>query len=300
MCSNNTRFAPILQAIRRIKFAWTTQPSDNRSPMGKRRQPPLFEVLGGSERRAISARPVPVQVRVAPQPSSAPAAPAPASQASAAPTSGPGGAKRLIVLNPAAVLLIVAGVLLLGFTVWYMAFRMGENSARGDKAKEREATFPPPPVPDPLVAPLPAGPGAGPGIATGPGPGNQTPTGPRPEQPGEVLADPRQPGTNYLHVDTLVWKDAERAVAFLTKGGIPAGAAPSVKGRRSVDPKEARDKNLPHVIFVLEGIPSGQYKASEARRNELVERVRRLGKRWQTEEKGPSDFASPYWAKFDG
>lgn len=255
--------------------------------MAKRRQPPLFEVLGGADRRGMSAKPLPVQVRIPPA-ASPPPTPAPSPR-------GVAPAKGKIVLNSAAIMLILAGVLLLGFTVWYLAFRMGENAARDDKTKEIEKTFPAPPE-------SPAGPLAG-------GPLNQTDTSPTttlggdptPAPTPDDLADPRITGVNYLHVvDTLAWKDAERAVAFLAKGGIPAKAVPFVKGKSRVDPKQARDKNLPHVIFVLEGIPSGQYKASESRRNELVEKVRRLGKRWQAEEKGPSDFASPYWAKFDG
>ncbi|MBY0313162.1 MAG: hypothetical protein K2W85_13915 [Phycisphaerales bacterium] len=254
--------------------------------MAKRRQPPLFEVLGGADRRSMSARPLPVQVRIPP---AAPPAPAPAPSPAPSPRSV-APAKGKIVLNPAAMMLILAGVLLLGFTVWYLAFRMGENAARDDKTKEIEKTFPPPPVTPP--GPLVSDPNPAPAPAPNPG-GDPAPS-------ADDFTDPRVPGVNYLNVENLVWKDAERAVAFLAKGGIPAKAVPFVKGKSKVDPKQARDKNLPHVIFVLEGIPSGQYKASENRRNELVEKVRRLGKRWQAEEKGPSDFASPYWAKFDG
>lgn len=256
--------------------------------MGKRRQPPLFEVLGGTERHATTSKPLPVQVRLPQTPKPAAAAPSAAAQP-----------KGKIVLNPAAVMLILAGVLLLGFTVWYMAFRMGEHSARGDKAKELEATFPPAPVSPGPIAPGPGVPDGG--NASAGSNGATLSGGDQPPAPAaDDLTDPRVPGVNYLHIDTLVWRDAERAVAFLAKGGIPAKAVPKTKGKDKVDPKQARDKNLPHVIFALEGVQPGQYKTSEARRSELVEKVRRLGKRWQAEEKGPSDFGSPYWVKFDG
>jgi hypothetical protein len=52
------------------------------------------------------------------------------------------------------------------------------------------------------------------------------------------------------------------------------------------------------LVFALEAIPSDQYRTTERKRQELVEKVRRIGKKWQSEEKGPSDFGEPGWAKF--
>lgn len=282
---------------------------------------PLFEVLSTPDRRPGPTAPGavrPIEVRV-------PAATPPQSQAPSRDSSDPAPDRNLRTIRDGlrlpvwSIYLAIAGLLTLVAIVWVVAWRMGVQEEQSRLATKREELFQdgPPgggPIPgatnpgpanpgptgtsssvrDPVVAPqspLPTQTATGPQTT----PDQNTTTSPTPPQgPTANFSDPRKDGVNYLHVVTLTWKDAERAVAFLTQNGVSAAAVPS----RRVDPAEARAKNLPHLVFVQEGIPSEQFKASERRRNELVERVRRIGKRWQSEERGPSDFGEPGWVRF--
>lgn len=264
-------------------FAWGREASDNPA-MAKRRTPPLFEVLSVPDRRTSGMgtplRRGPVEMRMPPPSESVQGA----GTRAAAPGTG-----QLSITRPT-LFLIIAGVMLVIFGVLYVAYGWGKKEALGDRTRELEQTFP--------EAPAGALPPGGQANAVTPPVVVEPAPRPQPEPAADPLADPRKPGVNYLMVANLVWKDAERAVAFLSKNGVPAAAVPYAKGKSKVDPQQARDKNLPHLVFVLEGVPSDRFKASEAARTKLVNQVRLIGKKWQSEEKGPSDFGEPYWSKY--
>jgi hypothetical protein len=186
----------------------------------------------------------------------------------------------------------VAGLLIIVFSVWFMAFKLGEQKKLEDVKSQlidpnKEASNPPSPL-------NPQG-----GTANG-----NTPSNPQPPVVEEESApppgglDPRKAGNNYLHIVILPAKEADRAVAYLTKSGVPAFAVPDKKLGK-IDPADARAKNLSLLVFALEPVPSDQYKAMERKRLDLIEKVRTIGKRWQREEKGPSDFGEPGWARFN-
>lgn len=270
-----------------------------------RRTPPLFEVLSGQDRRTppgASGKPVaaparPVEVRV------------PSSGASSNGTYEPkidtGGARLDRAndrpssptrwLSPAVWILIAVCLSAVAAT-WYAAFRYGRDQAARELVPKESGV--------PKGADLGAGANTQP---TGPlVPQPEQPTTPEPAVPTPTPADepdsaalgedPRQPGMNYLHIVTLTWRDAEQAVAYLNRNGVKAVAIPA----RKVDPKGARDKNAPHLIFAAEAIPSDRFKASATQRNALIEKVKRIGQRFRKEEKGASDFAEPYWAAYQG
>jgi hypothetical protein len=253
--------------------------------MSKRRTPPLFEVLSGPDRRSGAAGPTvragrgPVRVEV-PQPQHTDAA-------GTLP-----GQKTFRV--PLSVMCIAAGVLLaLFFGGWAIVYQLGARQKETDLAQYLDTRNAPPtpagtaaatPMPPPAMYHAEATPGIDPGPAAPPATGTDE----------AAFADPRKPGMNYLHIATMSWKDAEKAVAYLNKNGIAAAAAPA----KPVDPSEARAKNLPHIVFAVDGVASDQFKATAARRQSLEERVRSLGKRWQREEHGPSDFGQPGWSKY--
>ena len=184
----------------------------------------------------------------------------------------------------------MAAVLGVIFGVWYLAFRMGEQKKLEDVKQMLDPTKG---VVSPNGPLNPVGgsvPGTGPGIATAPVP--------EPEPAPEPAADPRKPGNNYLHIVTLEAKEADRAVAYLAKNGVPAGVSPNKKLGK-IDLAEARAKNLPLLVFALDPVPSDQYSALQRKRTDLIEKVRTVGKKWQREEKGPSDFGEPLWVRFD-
>ena len=247
--------------------------------MAKRRTPPLFEVLGAPDRRSgpgsmLGGRPVQVPV------------PRQEPVRTVGSTAGP---KRGIQITTNTLWLGVAVVMAIAATVWFFAFKMGEQKKLND-VKERLIDTPKDAgTPNVPLNPQGTGPGSQPpGVQPDPVP---------PQADPNPLADPRKPGNNYLHIVILPWKDAEKAVAFLNRSGLPAFAVPDKK-LGPIDPAEARAKNRNHLVFALESIPSGQYTASERKRQDLIDRVRQIGKKWQREEKGPSDFGEPGWALF--
>lgn len=252
--------------------------------MAKRRTPPLFEVLTAPDRRPGPGAMVGRPVQVPPPREPEPTWPA-ANSGAAAPGTG-------IRLTPAVISLGVAALLVVIFGVWFFAFKMGEQKKAEDVKQfldpNKGATNPTNPV-NPLNPQNGTAAGNGSGVA-------QTPIS-EPEPAPDPLADPRKPGNNYLHIVTLESKEADRAVAYLTKNGVLAAVVPAKKAG-NVDLASARAKNLPLLVFALEPIPSDQYKASERKRQDLVEKVRQVGKKWQREEKGPSDFGEPSWALF--
>lgn len=263
-----------------------------------RRTPPLFEVLGGPGTRysqpGVSATPgrrEPVQVNV--NGSAAEGARAGTPQPPAHSSAGRSRPRGALYVG-------IAAAIALLFGVWYVAFGMGRDTARRELAPHLDQ-----PGAGETAAGVPSGGSPspfGPSSASGAVPqtpaatpqGTPPPIVPQDEPLVAVGVDPRQPGVNYLHIVTLTWKDAEQAAAYLTKNGVNAGAAPA----KRVDPQQARDKNLPHLVFALEGVPSDRFKESAARRADLVEKVRQIGKRWQREEHGASDFGEPGWVLF--
>jgi hypothetical protein len=188
------------------------------------------------------------------------------------------------------VAMVAAGVLVVVFGLWFVAYQLGQREQRA-RQRDQMNTYLDTVAPAPTTV-IPSMPGPTPGVSVVP-----DGTSDIANQPGAPAADPRKSGNNYLHIVTLSWKDAERAVGYLEKNGVPA-AAVAAGAAKTVDPSEARAKNLPHLVFALEAIPSDQYRATERKRQELVDRVKRIGKKWQSEEKGPSDFGEPGWAKF--
>lgn len=100
---------------------------------------------------------------------------------------------------------------------------------------------------------------------------------------------------NYLELCTLTYRDAVQAVEFLGANGLKAGMAPAQKG---VDPAKAAANNLPHVIFLADGVPSDRFRATEGERARLSARVEQVGRKFQKDLRGASDFSRPMWRLF--
>ena len=112
---------------------------------------------------------------------------------------------------------------------------------------------------------------------------------------GQVLGtDPRQADTNYFELDVLPYATPRRLYGFDCHG-LPAAAVP----QRGVDVADARAKNRPCIVFLLEGIPSTLYRGPEGQqvRQRIEPEVRRLGQLWRTQHRGASTFAQAYWRK---
>jgi hypothetical protein len=51
-------------------------------------------------------------------------------------------------------------------------------------------------------------------------------------------------------------------------------------------------------VYALQGVSREQMLAKTPEKTELEDRVKRLGKIWQKDHKGGTDFSQFYWAKY--
>lgn len=286
-----------------------------------RRQPPLFEFLGGSDRRPLPV--APGSVPTPPRPAGSPEVPPPLRKPVEVPIRSGTAQPASQAARPDADAFprapaprrhnwvfwggfALAGVALLGLVVWNLAYRLG---SRDEQAKLKafvepkptpDANLPASPVPPIKVRPSgdPA-PGTASGVVADTPPADVAAPAPLPVRPAvpatsgpAIGPDPRKPGMNYLELATLTYRDGMQAVDFLSRSGVQASLAPAQRG---VDPAKAAANNAPHVLFLSEGVPSDRFKSSERDRRQLEDRVEQLGKRFQRELKGPTDFSRPMW-----
>jgi len=203
----------------------------------------------------------------------------------------PSHAPGRVTLSPAAIYGFVAASIALIVAAWSIGYRVGFNA--GEQSWSEKA--PPIALPDP-------GPLAHPSQIPTPEPDAQptSPAGRPAESPpilspqGPLETDPRSPGSNYLELATLTQEQAQDAIQFLSRRGVPAIAVPLVDSR-------ARQANNPpryRLISIKLAIPSEQYRESEAQRRAHENEIRRLGAEWQQNHGGASDFARPLWTKY--
>lgn len=186
--------------------------------------------------------------------------------------------------------MIALGVLIIVFAaIWAVAFQMGQKKRDNEIAQWQQPDGDPTQTPGPEATPKPPAPGPSKPEGSGTTPKKPDPAKPTPPAPAaESGADPRVPGFNYLYLGTLTLKDAAAGVDFLKRNGVQAFY--------TVDRQKPGGNNPPCRIYASQGFPGGpRFKETEKERSELVRRVEELGKKWQREEKGASDFRQPYW-----
>ena len=263
--------------------------------------PPLFELLGrrSPEESSAAAEPaVKPRVKVELKPAPAPEPPAGDERVRQfGSASVRGGSVRL----PISYLYIAtAAVALALILVWAVAFKMGGQATERRLGDEMARALPP--TIDPLIEPGPAN--AAPKITTPKpapvearreqrpppaqaGPSVLTSSGPVPE-------DPREPGLNYLVLESNMPRDeAERLVAFLSGNGHDAIGVPMLD-------QEGRPTNNParYRIVLTRGFPGRGFSASASTRDSILSEVTRLGATWQQDFKGSTRLSSPQWTKY--
>ncbi len=104
--------------------------------------------------------------------------------------------------------------------------------------------------------------------------------------------EPRVVGLNYYLLASGLDKDGAQKIAdFLTENGLQSAAAVDRKPTGSNNPGS-------YVVFVTRGIKPEEYKTRAAARTEVETQVSRLGKVWQKERKGKTDFSQAYWQRY--
>jgi hypothetical protein len=189
-------------------------------------------------------------------------------------------------------LMIALGVLIVVFAaVWAIAFQMGQQKRDNEIGPWQQLGDAAAQTPENGSAPQPQPTPPSPAKPDGSGNSAKKPEQAKPLAPPtktDGLIDPRVPGLNYLYLGTLTLKDASAGVDFLKRNGLQAFYV--------VDRSRVGGNNPPCRIYASQGYPGGsRFKETERERSDLVRRVEELGKKWQREEKGPSDFRQPYW-----
>jgi len=215
---------------------------------------------------------------------------------------------------PASVVLVLAALLLVGGIVgWSVAFRLGQSRAEREFQKLLSSQVSDAAIEDPLS---PRSDGARDAqdrrqdVSGGPAEGARPPASAERAEAGEASGggtgsylipggradqDPRTPGFNYLliasEVSELDEAETARLVDFLGSAGIPIVGVP-------IDRPGARANNGPvYRLYVLDGVASERFSASAAARASLERRVQELGREWQRERGGTTNFDSPVWEK---
>ncbi len=162
-----------------------------------------------------------------------------------------------------------------------------DRPVTGGRTTEPTRQTPPPPREEPR-APVRTDPGAG---QPAPAPGPTSVLTAR----GPVASDPREGGLNYLVIaSSVVQEEALRVPGFLEEFGIPAIAVPNLD-------RSGRPANNPprYTVVVLQGVPGNQFSARAEERRRLEQRIAQLGRVWQRERGGSTDFRDPLWSRYN-
>ncbi|MFB3430349.1 MAG: hypothetical protein ABL309_05475 [Phycisphaerales bacterium] len=99
------------------------------------------------------------------------------------------------------------------------------------------------------------------------------------------VRDPRESGLNYFILATnYPWDEAERAALYLGRNGVAAVVYPSSRANR-------------WNLSTRRGFEGGTFRDREAQ--DLVERIKQIGERFQSTERGATDFDDLYPARLD-
>ncbi|MFG0327025.1 MAG: hypothetical protein ACF8SC_07145 [Phycisphaerales bacterium JB037] len=268
-----------------------------------RPNPPLFEILTRNNGSASS----PPRPRTGPLP-----------RIETPERSSPASPVARLNIPVYAVYLAVSLALALCAAVWAVAYRVGRDAGERETLQQLgTVTAPPPRSPDPLLATSnpamdPEGPPTNPVPRTTP-PRDSTPRstdqparpsltinpaftpGPVLNHRGEIVADPRTRGTNYLHLASDLPRDeAERLLSYLAAYGVEAIAVPSDPAR--VDSLAADANNdLPMSVYSLRGVASDEFENAAGQRERHRTLVARLGEVWLRDHRGSVNLAKTNW-----
>ncbi len=289
----------------------------------RRKSPPLFDLMRERERAANAPDPIaPSNDPTAPPPA-APEKVEPAAQVpQARPTAwdSTGGVSRaersaaamldeepqtdkVLKVPMSMAYLAVAVMLALVVVAWVGGYKLGEKSGKAEiQALVKN---------DPVVRPIVQDPDPVPDLAINP-PVDENPpmgnesigSGINPEAPGLAIMsaggymadDPREAATNYLELATLPREEASSAIRYMEEHGVPVIGIPRLDSRRS-------DANNPsrYTLYSL-GVaaPGDQFRTMTRERDDHQRMIARLGKQWQREFRGGSDFAvsKTQWVKY--
>ncbi len=275
--------------------------------------PALFELIRGSSappgvpaRSTDVGKPPPPLVRITPKPGVVQhaeppppvAEPKPAAQSDRAwaAWSGKGSwldLRRTVTIPMSTALFVIAGAVVVLVVIWTAAYVVGKG--RGEEKIKRDLGLTAKPETIPLNQNLVTNPPKAPEPKATVEP-RPNPTNPTPPPPAATGSEPRIAGMNYYLLASGLDRDgAEKMAEFLSKNGLPSAAA--------VDkPSGGSNNRGSYLVYVTKGLTPEEYKQGDryAPRAEVMGRAATLGKIWQKDHKGQTDFGQAYWQKFKG
>jgi hypothetical protein len=199
----------------------------------------------------------------------------PAGPASVAPSGGGrGGPPRPISVAPATVLFLFAAVLILVIGAYLYGFSRGERQAKSQFGRQAADEV------DRLVLDE-AGPPAGPAALGSENPADSAANGGASRTP--TAGDPRVDGLNYFVIAQVPAESAERMVAFCRERDLDAHSVPDDTGGL-------------RFVIVAPGFAAGERRSEPVLR--LEARIRSVGLQWKTAARGNRDFSDFYPRKF--
>lgn len=212
---------------------------------------------------------------------------------------------RHFSISTTAIGFALAGVVLLFVIAYSAGYRLGFRKGEDGATKELGSSVP---LTDPLKnRDIPVNPklmadnkGSQPQPkpeARKPAPTPTAPSSTGPVQPaGPPQAafgtDPRVAGQNYLVLAAKIDREtAERAMAFFKDNGVALFALPVAKSGGG------SNNAGPCTLYAMQGLTPEMVRSRSPERTELEDKVHRLGKVWQKEHKGQTDFSQTYWEK---
>jgi hypothetical protein len=208
---------------------------------------------------------------------------------------------RSIPITTYAIGLAAAGLLGVLVVVGALSYKSGYRHGEADTLKAFGLTGQQQAVKDPLkTQPIPVNPnllpqptGRAAASPAAPPSTAEKPSAPTPAPTIVPGTDPRVPGHNYYTLASKVDREsAERMVDFLSQNGVGAFAVPVAKGSGSANNPGS------FTVYALPGFTGEQMRARVPEKTDLEDRVHRLGKVWQKQHKGQTDFATAWWDKF--
>lgn len=290
----------------------------------RRKSPPLFDLMRERERAANAPDPISPSQKERPSeqvssPERNPSAPAPARPTAWDSTGGVSRAERSAAAMldeapqtdktlklPMSMAYLIVALMLAGLVgAWVGGYKLGEKSGKAQMealVKDEPVVRPRVDDDDPVSEPV----TRQPAISTPPLPVEDPILNDRidPGAPGLAVMsasgfladDPREEGTNYLELATLPRDEASSAIEYMNSHGVPVIGIPRLDSRRS-------DANNPsrYTLYSL-GVaaPGDQFRTMTRERDDHQRLIARLGKQWQQEFRGGSDFAvsKTQWVKY--
>ena len=195
---------------------------------------------------------------------------------------------RIIRLPVGYVFLAIGLGIVLLFGGYFVGYQVRDREISGERTRDARADLDG--ISDPTLDNVPPQPGLLDGLNGRGGAENRASEAqnaggarPNPYLIDDWMDDPRTSGMNYFIVATQPPEEADRAAEFLAERGLEVVRLPVDNGGLA-------------MVVVLEGFAPGETTSS--RKRQLEARIKRLGREYQRDHGGGTDFESAYLRKY--